>query len=67
MTDRSPQYKQGQRNAAKHLVTWLFRRAEGMVDPHARSILNTAATHMGWEAEAKFPKDRAGEKGECQK
>ena len=44
---RNSQYVQGFRHAAKTAVTWLQREAASMGDPHARTILNNAAFHLG--------------------
>lgn len=57
MSKRSPQYLQGRREALKWAITWLHARAETMNDPHARAILNVAATDMGHDTRAgNFPK-----------
>lgn len=54
---RNPQYLQGRREALKWAVTWLHARADAMNDPHAKAILNVAATDMGFDTrEGKFPK-----------
>lgn len=57
---RHPQYRQGQRQAQKHAVSWLHKRANSMNDPHAKSILDSAAFDLG-QACASSPK--AGETG----
>lgn len=50
MSDRSPQYLQGRQEAIKWAVSWLHSRALEMNDPHAKAVLNSAATNMGWDA-----------------
>jgi len=44
---RSPQYRDGQRNAIKWAITWLHRRAESMNDVKMVAILNSAAFELG--------------------
>jgi hypothetical protein len=44
---RSPQYDQGRRNGIKACIEWLHEHAVTMNDPHARSVLNSAALCMG--------------------
>lgn len=33
----------------RRAITWLHRRAQKMVDPHARIVLDSAATNLGWD------------------
>jgi hypothetical protein len=47
--DRSEQFTQGYRSAAKDAVQWLHERAASMNDPHAVQVLNSAATNLGWD------------------
>ena len=47
---RSHDYHNAKREAIKWAVTWLHNRAKTMNDPHAASILNAAALHMGLDA-----------------
>ncbi len=57
MSKRCPQYLQGRREAVKWAITWLHTRAEQMNDPHAKAILNVAATDMGFDTKnGEFPK-----------
>lgn len=51
--DRSEDYTAGHRRAIRACVAWLHRRAEEMVDPKARDILNSAAFNLGCEAAQK--------------
>jgi len=44
-----PPYKRGYRDGVRWTVTWLHARAAEMNDPHARAILNSAATNLGWD------------------
>jgi len=44
---RDQQYIDGRRNGIKACIAWLHKRADEMNDPHARSILNTAARNLG--------------------
>jgi len=44
---RSPEYTQAYRAAIKDAVTWLHDEAKRMNDPHAVSILNSAAFGLG--------------------
>ncbi|MEF2073538.1 hypothetical protein [Consotaella aegiceratis] len=46
---RSSQFVEGYRCAMKRAITWLHRRAEAMGDPHARDVLHSAATNLGWD------------------
>lgn len=41
--------KLGKRDGLRYTITWLHRRAEGMNDPHAKAILNSAAFDLGNE------------------
>jgi len=50
MTQMDP-YQRGHRDGLRFAVTWLHKRAEEMNDPKAISILNSAATNLGWEIE----------------
>lgn len=43
-----PEYERGYGDAMTAAIAWLHARAEQMNDPHARSILNSAATNLGW-------------------
>jgi hypothetical protein len=47
---RSEQYIQGRRAGVKWAITWLHGRAKEMNDPHAKTILDTAAFQMGVQA-----------------
>ncbi len=47
MMSRSSQHTEGYRRAAKDAIEWLHDRASEMNDPHARSILNSAAYSLG--------------------
>lgn len=46
---RHPQFMQGMRSAQKRAVQWLHDRAASMNDPHAKSILDSAAFSYGGE------------------
>lgn len=35
-------------NERRRCVAWLHARADSMNDPHARAVLNSAATNLGW-------------------
>lgn len=48
---RSEQFTQGRRNGVKWAIEWLHKRATEMNDDHAKAVLNSAATNMGWECE----------------
>lgn len=56
----------GQRAGIRWAIAWLHKRAGEMNDPHARTILNTAAYQMGVDAKnlqtVEFP-TREGETG----
>jgi hypothetical protein len=41
--------KLGRRDGIRYAITWLHKRAEGMNDPNARQVLNSAATNLGWD------------------
>ncbi len=43
------EYDRGYRDAVRAAITWLHRRAAEMSDPHAKRVLNSAATHLGWD------------------
>lgn len=45
--DRSHQFRDGYRNAAKEAITWLHSRAKEMNDPSAIAALNVAAHDLG--------------------
>lgn len=45
----SHERKLGHRDGIRSAITWLHERAKEMNDPHARQVLNSAATNLGWE------------------
>jgi len=61
--DRSQQFTDGHRRGIKECVAWLHTRAEEMNDEHAKHLLHSAATNLGWqkrqitqELESPFPR-----------
>lgn len=46
----SEERRRGHRAGIRWAIAWLHERAGEMNDPHAKTILNTAAFHMGVEA-----------------
>lgn len=57
---RSADFESGRRNGGKACVAWLHAEAAKMADPHAVSVLNNAAFHMGtqfknWSAQMPPP------------
>lgn len=42
-------YERGVRDGIRWASTWLSHRAAAMNDEHAKLVLNSAATNMGWE------------------
>ena len=51
----SDHHENGRRYGVKGCVAWLHARAEEMNDPHAKTILNTAAFNMGTTLRAWAP------------
>jgi hypothetical protein len=47
----SHERKLGRRDGIRFAITWLHKRAEEMNDPHAKLVLNSAATNLGWDLE----------------
>ena len=43
-------------NGIRRAITWLHDRAKEMNDPHAKAVLNSAATNLGWDLEHGMPK-----------
>lgn len=50
MMQELSEYERGVRKGIQAAVTWLHQRATEMNDPHARSVLDSAATNLGWDA-----------------
>lgn len=46
-SSRSDDYLRGYRHAARTAVAWLYRQADEMRDPHARTVLHARADDMG--------------------
>lgn len=46
---QKPEYERGHQDGVRAAVTWLHKRADEMNDPHARAVLNSAATNLGWD------------------
>lgn len=53
-----PEYQRGQQDGIRAAVTWLHERANEMNDPHAKVILNSAATNLGWAWSHRLPDNR---------
>jgi len=43
-----PEYERGYADAMRNAVTWLATRADSMNDNHAKLVLHSAATNLGW-------------------
>ena len=43
-----PEYERGRRDGMRWAVTWISNRAKAMNDPHARQVLFSASTNLGW-------------------
>jgi hypothetical protein len=52
---RKPEFDRGFREGYRWAIWWLHKRAREMNDPHAKTILNTAAFHMGVEGKELRP------------
>jgi hypothetical protein len=55
----------GQRAGIRWAIAWLHKRADEMNDPHAKTILNTAAFNMSTDAKGLQivePTDTKGER-----
>lgn len=46
MTQMNP-YERGHRDGIRWAITWLHEEAKRMNDPHAATVLNNAAFHLG--------------------
>jgi hypothetical protein len=49
-------FKRGYTKGMRDAISWLHNRALEMNDAHAKAILNSAATHLGWD----FKEQREG-------
>lgn len=48
--DKGHLRKLGRRDGIRHAISWLHARAKTMNDPHAKAILNVAASDLGVES-----------------
>ena len=46
---QKPEYERGYDDAYRGAISWLHQRAGAMNDQHARDVLNSAATNLGWD------------------
>lgn len=64
-----PEYERGYGDGYRWAIYWLHERAKWMNDPHAKGILNGAATNLGDEGKERMhnkfginPATQAGDK-----
>lgn len=55
MPQNPQEHKRGFKDGVRYTIDWLHKRALTMNDPRARTILNTAAFHLGVHLNWKAP------------